>query len=138
MVNMDNMRKYYTLTGLSAVESCKNKTIEVIRLYDNWISIVFTDNTALELTDTTSGCCNTTYLTCDDDLSSFTGQRLVSVDLGKVIRSEEVTSQYPGNDCHDIVFLNVRLSSGEVIVFAGHNRHNGAYEGFSINCKYVP
>jgi hypothetical protein len=132
------MRKYYNVLNRSAIEPCKNKIIETIRFYENLISIVFSDNTALELKDATSGCCNQTYLTCDDDLSSFTGQRLIDVDLGVITHYEDDTAEPGGNNCHDIVFLNVRLASGEVIVFSGHNHHNGGYEGFDVNCKYIP
>lgn len=75
--------------------------------------------------DQGQSCCEYRYMTCDDDLTKFSGANLT----GAEVRDQPSGAQEYGE--HEISFLVVDTSLGS-FTCAAHNEHNGYYGGFSI------
>lgn len=90
--------------------------------------IVFDNGCSLHLTDDQQSCCENRYLRTDDDLTAMVGTRLVSIQVEKVIESDEE------NDYHDMAFLKIQTDKVGVTLVT-HNKHNGYYSGFSLRAE---
>ena len=107
------------------------KTIAAVTLdSDKGLRIAFSDGTAILLSDDGQSCCESRYMTCDDDLASFVGAKLMG---GEV--AEGPTTDNDGA-CHETAFLRVHTDRGD-LVCCTHNEHNGYYGGFSVRCHAV-
>lgn len=91
--------------------------------------LTFSDGSTLTATDDGQSCCESRYMTCDDDLTSFVGDELVGLSLED---GPDVGSEY---DYHEQQFLKVQTSRGSFTV-ANHNEHNGYYGGFWITLSF--
>jgi hypothetical protein len=73
--------------------------------------------------DNGRSCCESRYMTCDDDLSKYVGATLLGAEARKA----------PGIKCeygdHEVMFLIVKTSRGDITAET-HNEHNGYYGGF--------
>lgn len=107
------------------------KRIETVRLNDNELQLVFVDGSTLSLADEGQYCCEHRYLTCDDDLPSFTGETFVRWEVSGM-------EERAGGDVHEVHFLRIQLGSGSMIVVESHNEHNGYYGGVSVRARYTP
>jgi hypothetical protein len=96
------------------------------------LRIDFTDNTAIVLGDEGSSCCETRYMTTDDDLSYYVGATLLKVEIASAPSTPP--NEYGGE--HEIQFLRIITSKG-VIVCETHNEHNGYYGGFNLEVYWV-
>lgn len=116
----------------TAIRSSLGKVIVSIRLdvtsAPHALRIAFADS-VLSIFDSGQSCCETRYMACDDDLPSFSGGVLVDVDVRTAAPDPD-----PINEEHDIQFLVVKTSKGDITV-ATHNEHNGYYGGFWINAS---
>jgi hypothetical protein len=92
---------------------------------DGALLFTFSDKSRLELSDQARSCCESRFLSTDDDLSHHVGYDLLDAE---VIHAKE--SEY-GEDSDEESFLIVTTSAGQFTVVA-HNRHNGYYGGISI------
>jgi hypothetical protein len=113
---------------VTSIESSLNKTIEKVELDGDDLVIFFTDNTTLVIWDGGQSCCESRYMTTDDDLSDFSGATLLDMEL------KSVDSMDDNWGVHEIQFLDVKTSEG-VFTMANHNEHNGYYGGFWIQAK---
>jgi hypothetical protein len=113
---------------VDALKSSLNKTIETVELDGDNLVFLFTDNTELMIWDGGQSCCESRYMTTDDDLSSFNGSTLLDFELKTV---DDLSDSY---DVHEIQFLDVKTSEG-VFTMVNHNVHNGYYGGFWIQAK---
>lgn len=102
-------------------------TYEIDRL-----ELRFTDATGIALEDDAQSCCETRYMSSDDDLSEYTGAKLLSVEL----REAPSISTDEDYNVHDVQFLAVITDKGE-FTCSSHNEHNGYYNGFSIIVKEI-
>lgn len=95
--------------------------------------LVFTmdDGYKMALWDDGQSCCESRYMTTDDDLNRFIGAEL----LGAEIRDgdEPPKEDYDNCDVHEVQFLIVHTSLGDITCVT-HNEHNGYYGGFSVVC----
>jgi len=83
----------------------------------------------LILRDTGQSCCEHRFMTCDDDLSTFAGAKLVAVEVRDVqVRECGVA------EVEEAQFLVVTTDKGAITV-ANHNEHNGYYGGFCISAS---
>lgn len=121
--------KYTELVGL---------TIKGVR-YDDACWIEFTDGALLEIRDDGQSCCESRYMTCDDDLSGFAGGAVVGIDLnaaGMGVHDpkppEEETSW---SEYHEEQFVCVTTTKGS-FTLCTHNEHNGYYGGFDLTVKF--
>lgn len=112
-----------------AVKVSLGKTIARARVEDNELRVTFTDGTRLELWDDGQSCCESRYMVCDDDTASVEGATLMRIEL------REAPSGADGDDdCHDVEFLALVTSKGELVV-SNHNEHNGYYGGFYVKAR---
>jgi len=118
-------------SSLEIYNASLGKTISSLNLNksDEALHFKFTDGSALKLWDDGQDCCESRYMTTDDDLESFVGSELVSIEL----RNGGFTQGEYG-DCHEIMFLLVNTSKG-TFTMETHNEHYGYYGGFCINLK---
>ena len=95
-----------------------------------YIKVVFESGYAIKILDNGRSCCETRYITTDDDLPYYTGAILnnIKTESAPNVRSED------DYDCHEKEFLRIYTSKG-VIVFETHNIHNGYYGGFLIEIE---
>jgi hypothetical protein len=93
------------------------------------LTLVFVDGSELTFLQGGGDCCANVYMTCDDDLPSFTGDRY----LGHDVLSGPTVSDDLG--VHEVQFLHVRTSGG-TITCAGHNEHNGYYGGLDVAVQF--
>lgn len=127
------------LTGnagtVEAINRSLNKTIKEVRLFknDHCDELILTlDDGTLLLRDSGQSCCEFRYMTCDDDLPTFAGSKIVGVELRDAPSIED--GGYGGD--HDVQFLVVRTTGGE-IVCSTHNEHNGYYGGFNVVADFA-
>jgi hypothetical protein len=109
------------------IEASIGKRLESVQLDEvaNLLRVVFDDGGVIVLADRGQDCCETRYMTCDDDLQSFTGARLVGVEVA------DAPSIDAGGEVHEVQFLRVSTDAG-TIVCETHNEHNGYYGGFNV------
>lgn len=86
----------------------------------------FTDDTAIEIWDAGRSCCESRYITTDDDLSAFSGSIFNNIEI-----RDGGTTESEYGDPHEIQFLVVNTSLGS-FTLETHNEHNGYYGGFWI------
>ena len=113
---------------VTSIQSSLNKTIKKVELDDEQLFISFIDGSELVIWDGGQSCCESRYMTTDDDLSYFSGATLLDMELKSV--------EYEDLDYgeHEIQFLDVKTSEG-VFTIVNHNEHNGYYGGFWIQAK---
>ncbi|MDC6673798.1 hypothetical protein OEZ80_25875, partial [Leclercia adecarboxylata] len=78
----------------------------------------------LVIRDDGQSCCESRYMSTDDDLSSFVGATFLGCEI------EDGPHEADDPD-HETQFLIVSTSLGKFTV-VNHNEHNGYYGGFSI------
>lgn len=117
------------IDGYEHVERAKRKVVTNVVLQDDEVKITLEDGSVLTLHDDGQSCCETRYLTTDDDARGFLATHFLDV-----FRSDiEVTNDEYG-DPHEITFLRIQFGCGTLVVSA-HNEHNGYYGGFSIRAR---
>jgi len=94
------------------------------------LRIAFEDGTRLRLWDGGQSCCESRYMTCDDDLPYYMGAELLDVE----VKDGPKANGDDGYGDHDQQFLVVTTSKGAFTV-ANHNEHNGYYGGFAIEAS---
>ena len=104
------------------------KVIETIKLDGEDLVISFTDNTKLTIWDGGQSCCESRYMTTDDNLSDFNGAVLLDLELKS---ADDIDN---GWEVHEIQFLDIKTSNG-VFTMVNHNEHNGYYGGFYVKAK---
>lgn len=92
---------------------------------ENGCTFHFEKGPQMTIDDGGQSCCETRWMTCDDDLKQFKGARLTGAELleGPTFENDEY-------DCpHDSVFLRIDTTAGSFRLCM-HNRHSGYYGGF--------
>ena len=108
--------------------------IESISEDDAGMAIRFTDGSRICIFDDGQSCCESRYVTCDDDLTGLAGGSLLHIDKAAVGDAPEVKEDDYG--CHDVAFVRVQTTKGGFTLVT-HNEHNGYYGGFSLKVKLV-
>lgn len=104
------------------------KKIIAISQDDSRIRLTFEDKTNLILWDDGQSCCESRYITCDDDLPKFVNS--IFRDL-EVVNMPSIEVEYT---VHEAQALNIHTSVG-IIQCVTHNEHNGYYGGFWIRAE---
>ena len=104
------------------------RKIQLLKINNNVLSIGF-KGFVLEISDRGQSCCEDRYMTCDDDLQSYCGERF----LGFEIRD---APDIKDSEVHEVQFLIVNTDKGSFSI-ANHNVHNGYYGGFNIGIEVV-
>lgn len=84
----------------------------------------------LVLADVMHNCCETRTITCDDDLPSFVGARLLGIE---VLEGDGKHDGY--HDVHETMFVRIHTNKGDIVVCT-HNHHNGYYGGFDLQATW--
>lgn len=115
---------------VNAVKSSLNKVIKKVWLDEanNDLKFEFEDETKLKLWDGGQSCCESRYMRTDDNLTEFTGAKLLNVELKDAPNAPDEYGD------HEIQFLDVTTDKG-VFQMANHNEHNGYYGGFWIQAS---
>ena len=118
----DPFARYTEIVGL---------TIESIGKDDQGVAIRFADGSRLCIWDGGQSCCESRYITCDDDLSGHEGGHLVSIDTDAPGAQPDEEDHW---GCHEVQFVKVQTTKGS-FTLCTHNEHNGYYGGFSLRVK---
>jgi hypothetical protein len=102
-------------------------TIKIAYLSDNRIYLRFDGDKGITIFDNGQSCCESRYISCDDDLSSLVGGKLVHI-VTKAYKEEDEWS------CHEKCFVEIQTDKG-FVTFCTHNEHNGYYSGFSLKVE---
>lgn len=113
-----------------AVNRAIGKTIATVEVGED-IVVTFDDGATLRIHDAGQSCCESRYITCDDDLASFVGDVLVSIE--EKDGTQQPTSEY--GEEHEIVFIEFTTRNGSFTACT-HVEHNGYYGGFSLEASY--
>ena len=113
---------------VKAYTTALKKRIGNVELVDNTLNLWFTDGTGIAFHDAGQSCCESRYMTCDDDLPFYIGGEFVGAEL------KDAPSQTADGSDHDVQFLEIQTAKGAFTI-ANHNEHNGYYGGFSIEVR---
>lgn len=113
--------------SVEAFKKGVGKKITALRLdkEDESLHFEFEDGYKMRLFDDGQSCCESRYMTCDDDLQSFIGSTLVEAEVRE---APDVEEDY---EVHEVQFLVVTTSLGQ-FTCETHNEHNGYYGGFWV------
>lgn len=114
---------------VAAHNSAVGKTIKSIAIDDDHLRVSFDDETGIEFWDAGQSCCEHRYMSCDDDLVSFAGDKFVKAELREGPNKE---GEY--GDETECQFLVIQTDKGSFTV-ANYNSHNGYYGGFVVKAR---
>jgi hypothetical protein len=109
---------------VNTLKGSVGKKITQVELIDNIIKIDF-EQGGIEIYDNGQSCCESRFITTDDEVSDLVGKKFTSVELAEAPDIEYTYGQ------HDVQFVRVHAED-TVVVFETHNEHNGYYGGFWI------
>lgn len=94
------------------------------------LRLSFDDGTAIDISDKAQSCCESRYITTDDDVSSLVGGVLRGI---FVKEGPDIEERYGS---HETAFVEVATYTGS-ITLCTHNEHNGYYGGFGLAIDVV-
>lgn len=109
------------------------KTIRFASMEDDILILIMEDK-ILHIFDDGQSCCESRYMTCDDDLTIHKDSTLTKMEVLYVDDETEEDDEDGGR--HEIRFLRVYTSNGSFTVCT-HNEHNGYYGGFRLTFEVV-
>jgi hypothetical protein len=110
--------------SVAAFNAAIGKTISSAEMDGDALRLAFSDGSAISISDDGQSCCESRYMTTDDDLSSYAGAKL----LGGAIEDGPDADSWGE---HNTAFLRIQTSDG-VLTCVTHVEHNGYYGGFRI------
>ena len=113
--------------SVKAFKGALNKEIMALTLEDDELLFTFSDNTKIKFYDDGQSCCESRYMTTDDDLGYYVGSTLLDAEIADAPNQDQ-EDEYGD---HEVQFLKVKTSKG-VFTMETHNEHNGYYGGFYI------
>jgi len=111
--------------GAEVFATAIGKTIKEVRIVDNSLLFTFDCGCRVKVYDCGQNCCETRYMTTDDDLTYFAGAKLLGAEL--MVAPSATTL----DGVHEVQFLDIQTDKG-VFTIANHNEHNGYYGGFVL------
>jgi hypothetical protein len=103
----------------------QGKSISEISFSDEKLVLKFTDGTGIKIFDDGQSCCESRYMTTDDDIQSFVGAKFLNAELRD---APNIPDDYGD---HEVQFLLINTDKG-TFTMESHNEHNGYYGGFGI------
>jgi len=116
--------------SVNAVQSCVGQTIDKVSLENDCCIFTFRSGLKVQFSDEGQSCCESRYMTTDDNLSDYVGATWLNAEI------KEAPSFEAEYDEHDIQFLEFSTTNG-ALTFSSHNEHNGYYGGFWIVAKQL-
>ena len=108
-----------------------DRPIEAVTEENDKLLVRFVGGGSLRIWDSGQSCCESRYMTTDDDLSSFVGAKVVSLDA-----VDGPTEEGEYGEPHEQMFVKLETTAG-TITMVTHNEHNGYYGGFDVAVKWV-
>jgi hypothetical protein len=109
------------------LDKIRGKQIASISISDDTACVFkFTDGSAATISDEGQSCCESRWMTCDDDLEVHKDAILKGIEI---LESDDEPVD-DNSECTEIVFLRIDTSAGSFRLCM-HNSHNGYYGGFS-------
>ena len=91
------------------------------------VRLTFADGCRIRIYDDGQSCCESRYLTTDDDVRDLVGGALTEVVLRE---GPEQAGTY--DEVHESQFMDIRTDKGFITV-SSHNEHNGYYGGICMS-----
>jgi hypothetical protein len=92
---------------------------------DESLRLTFEDGTKIAIWDDGQSCCESRYMTTDDDVQSLVGHRLARIE------AKDGPSGDADYDVHETCFVEIGTDDG-FVTLTNHNDHNGYYGGFGL------
>lgn len=108
-----------------------NRPIEAVTQEYDALSIRFVGGGSLRIWDNGQSCCENRYMTTDDELDTFVGAKVVSLDA---VDGPTEDGEY--GEPHEQMFVKLETTAG-TITMVTHNEHNGYYGGFDVQTVWV-
>lgn len=102
------------------------KKISSVEMTGEEFKITFSDGEGIKILDNGQSCCESRYMTCDDNIQSLVGHTLVRIE------AKDGPSIDDGNEAHETCFVEIATDTG-FITLTNHNEHNGYYGGFGLS-----
>ena len=99
---------------------------------DGAIYLGLANGKRLKIWDNGRSCCESRYITTDDDIHFLVGGKLKEIK----VRSVQEIDDGDGGEYHEMAFLEISTEKGSV-TFVTHNEHNGYYGGFGLSLDEV-
>lgn len=106
-------------------EEYYGQKIVATEIIDDRLRLGLSNGKVIEIWDNGQSCCESRYMTCDDDVKSLVGHELVRIDAKN---GPDVEGEY---ETHEQVFIEIGTNKG-FITIVNHNEHNGYYGGFGL------
>ena len=105
------------------------KTVTAVDFNSERLLLWLDNSFCIKVFDNGQSCCESRYMTTDDDPHSIVGGQIVH------IKSKEGPN-LPDSESHETCFVEVQTSKG-LITLTNHNEHNGYYGGFGLSIEKV-
>jgi hypothetical protein len=115
-------------TTINALKASIGKKIIAVKVDNNQLVIEFEEK-RLVIKDDGQCCCESRYMSCDDDFTPHIGAEIVDFEL----KDGPITEDEWG-EMHEIQFFEVKTTRGAFQV-VNHNEHNGYYGGFAVYAR---
>lgn len=102
------------------------KKIVAAEIKDERLRLALEGGPTIEIWDNGQSCCESRYITTDDQVSSLVGGALARIETRY---GPSIGAEY--GDEHEQVFVEVGTDKGFITV-VNHNEHNGYYGGFGL------
>lgn len=102
------------------------RKIVAAKMKDERLSLSFNDGQTIDIWDNGQSCCESRYMTCDDEIQSLVGNTLTRIEAKNGPDKEGLYGS-----CHEQVFVEVGTDQN-FITIVNHNEHNGYYGGFGL------
>lgn len=96
------------------------------------LTITFENGKKIRLWDDGQSCCESRYMTTDDDVKSLIGHTLVRIDAK---HGPDEAGEY--EDAHETIFIEIGTDQNFITIVT-HNEHNGYYGGFGLKIDEIP
>lgn len=106
------------------------RTIVDAKVDENQLIMKFDDGISIRLWDNGQSCCESRYITCDDNAKDLIGGKLARIECSETV---EQPAEY---DTHEMVFVEVATDKAH-IKLCTHNEHNGYYGGFGLSVDEI-
>jgi len=91
--------------------------------------LTFEDGVTIHIWDNGQSCCESRYITTDDDPKGLVGQVLLAIETRPAPEAKPNTEY---SDVHEAVFIDVKTDLGVGVTLCCHVDHNGYYGGFGL------
>lgn len=113
------------MTHIESATRYRGLPIASLMVLDNELRVRFASGHSFALADDGQSCCESRYMSSDDDPAHYVGATFLGVE---VVDAPGVEDGYEHHDCQ---FLNALTDRG-TFQAVNHNEHNGYYGGFSV------